>query len=616
MRARPYQTTAVDAALAEFDRGAKSTLIVMPTGTGKTVVFALVGDSRDWGRVLVLAGRQELIEQAQDKIRQVTGEVPDIDMAQSFAPMLSQDLFASGKYVCGSIQTVSKARRLGRYNWRDFGLIVVDEAHHALASTYRRVVDAARAENPNIRVLLVTATPDRGDGKALGQVCETVAYRYDINDAIEDGYLVPIYQQFAVINGLDFSHVRTKGGDFDAEELSAVLADDGGEMPHKIALGMVQAARQEKAVIFTVNVKSAHKVAEIINDRILKRPGIAVAMDGDWDKDRRRAALAAYERGEFQYLCNCNLFTEGWDSPTVSVVGMARPTKSRALYAQAVGRGLRPLPGLVDGPDATAESRRAAIACSAKHRALVVDLVGNAGRHKLVCSADLLGGDYEPAVVQAAASRARGRKTPADMKQLLDSEKEKLGRKREDAERRRARDNARVYANANVEFVPVDPFRPDVMPGGAGADAIRPERLCSAGQLEYLRGIGIDARGMSFVDAQKLCAKSFARRNAGLCSIGTLRNLSAHGYNGEKLSERAGAALLDLVRANGSAPNEPVERSNMRVRRTGQEYRVIANIGGREVSVGKSYPTLDKAIEYGNTVLTSQQKALNTNGGK
>jgi superfamily II DNA or RNA helicase len=607
MRLRPYQEEAVAKALAEFDRGVASTAISMPTGTGKTVVFAACGDSREWGRVLVLAGRQELIEQAQDKIYQVTGEKPDIDMGQQYSPMLARDLFASGKYVCGSVQTVSRMRRLQRYDWKDFGLIVVDEGHHALAPTYRRILDTARAANPQIKALFVSATFDRGDGKAMGQIIESVAYRYDINDAIKDGYLVPVHQQFAHIQGLDFSHVRTKGGDLDSDELAAVLADDGGEMPHKIASAMVQAAGEEKAVIFTVDVASAYRTADIIN-RIRGRQDLAVAMDGTWDKDRRRAVLASYERGEFQYLLNCNLFVEGWDSPTVSVVGMARPTKSRALYAQAVGRGLRPLPGLVDRGGLHCESdRRAAIAGSSKTRCLVVDLVGNAGRHKLVSAADLLGGDYEEAVVCAAKKRAAKRKGPSDMKKLLEEEKDRLFRKREAAERRREADKRGVYANAAVEWVPVDPFLPDVMPGAAGSDFLRTERPASAGQVNHLKSLGVDARGMSFESAQRLIAKSFARRKAGLCPLSQMNRLEAFGYPGEKMTQDRANAVLDLIRANGDRrPEHPIQREQLSIKPYGENsYRLVARVAGRKILVGPVQKSLDSAREYGKLLLGS-----------
>jgi superfamily II DNA or RNA helicase len=229
---RDYQIAARDAVRAEYTAGRKATLIVLPTGAGKTIVFALVGDQED-GRVLVLAPRQELVYQAVEKIQWVTGDRPDVEMADQYAPNLANELFGHSKYVVGTIQTLSKERRLKRFDWRDFSLVVIDEGHHAPAASYQRTLDFIRQCNPDIRALLVTATPDRGDGKALGKVVDSIAYRLEIDQAIAAGWLTPVHQQFAQIEGLDFSHIRTRGGDLDESDLSAMLADDGGEMNHK-----------------------------------------------------------------------------------------------------------------------------------------------------------------------------------------------------------------------------------------------------------------------------------------------------------------------------------------------------------------------------------------------
>lgn len=590
--------------MTEFGRGHKSTALVMPTGTGKTIVFAMVGDSRDWGRVLVLAGRQELIDQAADKIYKVTGDKPDIDMAQQWAPMLDRDLFASGKFVVGSIQTVSKAKRLSRYNWKDFGLIIIDEGHHAVASTYQSVIRAARAENPLIKVLLVSATFDRADGKKMGGVCDSIAYKYEINQAVDDGWLVPVRQQFVRITGLDFSHIRTKGGDLDPDELAAVISDDGGETIHKIASATVQAAGRSGTVVFTPSVASAHRIAEVIN-RDPSRCGEAVALDGKVEKDKRRAILSAYERGEFQYLVNCNLVVEGWDSQRASVLVMARPTKSRALYAQAAGRVLRPLAGVVDNPLlGTPELRRGAIAASGKPSALIVDLVGNSGRHKLVCSADLLGNGYEQAVVDSAKKRLASRKTPADTAQILEEEKARLEKKRADAERRRTIRKEKVYGKVSVQAEQIDPFGASAVPTGLDVSEVAgAERGASGAQQEYLLKIGLDPRGMSFAEAQRLIAESFARRKDGLCSRRVANILESYGYPGLRMKEDRARAVLDLVKANGSKPRAPIQREQLSLKPYGSgKYRLVARVDGKKIVVGPAMP-IDKAREYGKLLL-------------
>jgi superfamily II DNA or RNA helicase len=618
---RPYQAEARDAALREFDRGVDSTLIVMPTGTGKTVVFALVGDAREWGRVLVLAGRIELIEQARDKIQMVTGERPDIEMGQMYAPTLARDLFSSGKYVCGSVQTLCKHRRLSRFDWRDFGLVIVDEAHHALAPTYRRIVERIREENRAVKVLYVTATPDRGDGKALGQVCSSVAYNLGLPDAIDQGWLVPIHQAFADITGLDFSHVRTVGGELDSDAMDEIIADDGGSVPHKIAAEMIKRAGREKAVIFTPGVESAYKVAEIIRRT---RPDLAVAMDGTWDRDKRRSVLAAYERGEFQFLLNCNLFLEGWDSPTTSVIGIARPMKQRNTYAQAVGRGLRPLPNLVDywntcvegiDPNVFASARREAICGSSKPRTLVVDIVGNAGRHKLVCTADLLGGDLSPVVVARARKRAEDKSGNSDMKKLLQEEQDREIKKREAAEERRAARKRKVYGETRSSTTNIDPFHNDVAPAMRdGFD--HQEELASAGQVEYLESLGVAAAGMRKRDATKLIGKSKLRRKLGLCTLRQLHLLAKHSINGERLTMPQAGAALDLISANGwSRPASPIAKGDLSIRPQGGKYQLLVSTGGRKIGVGKPHDSVDSAREYGR-VLLGTMPTQPTEGGE
>jgi superfamily II DNA or RNA helicase len=597
---RDYQIAARDAVRAEYTAGRKATLIVLPTGAGKTIVFALVGDQED-GRVLVLAPRQELVYQAVEKIQWVTGDRPDVEMADQYAPNLANELFGHSKYVVGTIQTLSKERRLKRFDWRDFSLVVIDEGHHAPAASYQRTLDFIRQCNPDIRALLVTATPDRGDGKALGKVVDSIAYRLEIDQAIAAGWLTPVHQQFAQIEGLDFSHIRTRGGDLDESDLSAMLADDGGEMNHKIARGMVRAAGDEKCLIFTVNVKHAQNIARIIN----RMPGkSAVAVDGSWEDDRRRAVLAAYRRNEFQYLVNCQLFLEGWDEPTISVIGMARPTKSRALYAQAVGRGLRPLAGCVDGFGAAAE-RTAAIAASAKQRCLVVDIAGNSGRHKLVCTADILGGAYDPAVVDAARKRASKRNSPADMKQLLEEERERLAGKAAEAERRREARKVRLYGEVSMTLVDVDPFGRTAAPAPRDELFARQPRMASGSQAEFLERLGVPAMGLTFDAAQAIIRKHQQRKKLGLATLKQLHRLERLRVPAaEHMSRERASAALDLAAANGwKYPGVP-DKASLFVRPRDGGYVVVwQRPDGKRVSVGKPHNSVEAAREYGQQIM-------------
>lgn len=611
IRPRQYQTASVAAVLAEFDRGVTTTLVELPTGTGKTIVFALVGHSRHWGRVLVLAPRRELVFQAQDKIAVVTGDVPDIEMGDLYAPIDKASLFTASKYVVGTVQTFAKDRRMGRFDLSDFGLVVIDEGHHATAATYRKVVDAIREANPNVKILLVTATPDRADGKGLAQAgVESVAYQYRIDQAVDDGYLVPPHQYFAEIQGLDFSKVHTTDGDLDEGELEAIYRDDGGALTYKVAAAAVQAGGGRRTLIFMPRVESAKQVAEVIN----RMPGQkAVAVDGSWDHDRRKAVLEAYGRGEFQYLVNCQLFTEGWDEPKVEVVVMARPTKSRALYAQCVGRGLRPLPGVVDGVGAndTPDGRRSAIASSPKSRCLVVDLVGNSGRHKLVCTADILGAGYESEVVEAAKKRAKKRKTPADMKALLEDEKEKLAQRRAAADAARVVRKAKLYATAKVDMTPIDPFRRDVAVGERDlTDGERQQQRATSSSVELLEKLGVPALGLSDDEAKKLVREHFARKKAGLCSLRQKHRLGQLGIDAQKMTRDRASALLDLAKAGGWVKPPPLTRDMVRVRPMGDnQYQLIARLPttGKLVKVGKQWADLRSAQEYGKYLIAESK---------
>ena len=222
MDLRPYQSAASDAIFAEW-RENHSTLVVMPTGGGKTILFADVIRRMFPRRALVLAHREELIFQARDKIQRVTGLQADVEMGEYRA---EGGLFDAARVVVSTIQTQCSGGdgggRMGKFDPQRFGVLIIDEAHHATSQSYRRVIDYYRT-NPALKVLGVTATPDRTDEEALGQVFQSVAFDYDVLDAINDGWLVPIEQQMVHVEGLDYSSIRTTAGDLNGGDLAAVL---------------------------------------------------------------------------------------------------------------------------------------------------------------------------------------------------------------------------------------------------------------------------------------------------------------------------------------------------------------------------------------------------------
>jgi len=357
---RDYQTEAHDAIFKEWETVC-STLVVAPTGCGKTVLFAMVCKTVQPKRAMVIAHREELIWQARDKIHKVTGLECGVEMADLF---VNNSLFGDTPVIISTVQTQNSSngdrKRMGRFNPKDFGVLIIDESHHGTAESYKSLINYYKVNNPDIKILGVTATPDRTDEEALGQVFETVAFDYEILDAIHDGWLVPVEQQFVTVSGLDFSEIRTTAGDLNNADLAAVMeAEDNMQ---RVASASIQIIGNRRAIVFTASVKQAETVCNILNRH---KPDMSEWVCGATNKDVRRELLDKFQKGERQVVCNCGVLTEGFDDPGVEVIIMARPTKSRSLYAQMAGRSTRPLSGLVDGL-ADKDARKAAIQSSAK----------------------------------------------------------------------------------------------------------------------------------------------------------------------------------------------------------------------------------------------------------
>ncbi|MBM4020213.1 MAG: helicase, partial [Planctomycetes bacterium] len=519
--------------------------------TGKTVTFAHVINRMPMGRTLVLAHREELIFQAADKIEAVTGAKPDIEMAEMRA---DHAMFGKARVVVSSIQTQCAGRngdsRMKRFDPREFALLVVDEAHHATAPTYRRVLEHY-GQNPDLKILGVTATPDRHDEEALGQVFDSVAFDYELLDAIHDGWLVPIRQRSVVVDGLDYSSIRTTAGDLNGADLARVMEYE--ETLHAVAAPTLDLAAGRKTLVFAASVAHAERLCEIFNRH---RTEAARFVTGTTPKDERRGMLADYAAGKFQILVNVGVATEGFDEPGIACVVMARPTKSRALYAQMAGRGTRPLPGLVDAhPEA--DARRAAIAASVKPACEIIDFVGNSGRHRLITTADILGGNYSDEVVARARAKAEEADGAAvDMAEALADAEKELAEERERARR------AAIRAKARYSCQVVDPF--DVF-------HIEPwrERGWDKGRepsekmLALLERNGIDTKGLSFTQAKQLVGEIIRRYEERKCSFKQARLLARYGYPTDVPFAEA-SRLIDALAKNGwkrpaDSPAEPVE---------------------------------------------------------
>lgn len=519
---------------------------------GKTVVFSHVIKRMSEKRVMVLAHREELIRQAASKIKLVTGDEPEIEMAGERADL---HIFRRARVIVSSIQTqiaesAGKAR-MEKFNPAEFGLLVIDEAHHAVSPSYRKVIDYYRAGG--CKVLGVTATPDRTDEEALGKVFQSVAFVYEINDAIHDGWLVPILQHYTPIESLDFSKVRTTAGDLNGADLAEVMES---EKPlHGIADAVLKEAKWKRTLVFATSVAHADRLAEIFNR---KRPDSARWVCGETAKDIRAQTLKDYTAGRFQFLVNVGVFTEGFDEPSIEMVAIARPTKSRSLYAQMIGRGTRPLPGIVDHL-ATADERRAAIARSRKPAVEVLDFEGNSGRHKLVSVADILGGNYEDDVVEEATARAKKEGRTVNIADELERAQADMARKREEDVRREQERRRHIVGTARYQKISVDPFEVlDITPARErGWDT---QYQSTPKQVELLERFGIDAKALTRKQAGQLIGECFARRDKGQCTYKQAKTLKAHGLDPNVSFQEASRLITELA-ANGwkKRPAQPAE---------------------------------------------------------
>lgn len=326
---RPYQQQARERIHAEWENGHTRTLLVLPTGTGKTIVFASVAADqvRAGHRVLILAHRGELLEQAADKLQRSTGLVSAVEKADATC------LNTWFRVVVGSVQTLQRTARLERFPRDYFGTIIIDEAHHAITDGYRRILDYFGSA----KVLGVTATPDRGDMRNLGEVFDSLAFEYKLTDAIKEGYLCRIMAQTIPLK-LDISSVTMSGGDYAVGDLGTAL----DPYLEQIAAEMAQRCKGRKTVVFLPLIKTSQKFRDLLNSH-----GFRAAEVNGQSTDRKEV-LADFDAGKYNVLCNSMLLTEGWDCPSVDCVVVLRPTKVRSLYSQMVGRGTRLSPGKSD----------------------------------------------------------------------------------------------------------------------------------------------------------------------------------------------------------------------------------------------------------------------------
>lgn len=362
MELRPYQVEAIERIRKAEARGVRRQLGVAATGLGKTIVFCALAKQMNV-RTLVVAHRDELIEQAAAKVKEVWPEA-DVGVVKGARDEVS------ARVVVASVQTLARTERLARLleptllDLPPFGLVIVDEAHHAAAVTYRNVMHALRCGEADGPLLLgVTATPDRGDGKGLDDLFDEVTFAYDLRWGIARGFLSDLKGlRVRLSKALD---VKVTRGDYDQGQAGAWLEDAGA--PALIARALAEHAQGRRTLVFTPTVATAQLVVDECRARGIR----AASVDGAMAMDDRRATLAAYAAGDIDVIANCMVLTEGYDEPRTDCIVVARPTKSRALYTQMVGRGTRVHVEKTD--------------------CLVIDVVGASDEHDLVTIPSLFG---------------------------------------------------------------------------------------------------------------------------------------------------------------------------------------------------------------------------------
>ena len=514
MSLRPYQQEAFESVLSEWDRGVRKTLLVLPTGTGKTIVFSKIAEEcvRRGKKVLIMAHRGELLDQAADKILKSTGLQCSVEKAEQSC------LGDWYRIVVGSVQTLMHERRLRQFRTDYFDVIIIDEAHHSISPSYQNVLQ----HFDRAFVLGVTATPDRADMKNLGSYYESLAFEYTMPQAIKSGYLVPI-KALTVPLKIDISMVGISAGDFKVGEIGTAL----DPYLYQIADEMVKYCMDRKTIVFLPLIATSQKFMGILNERGF------VAAEVNGSSEDRAEILQDFEDGKYNVLCNSMLLTEGYDCPAVDCIIVLRPTKSRPLYAQMIGRGTRLSPE------------------SGKEHLLLIDFLWMTERHELCHPASLICEDEDVARrmtkdMEASAGEAQ------DIEEAEKRASEEVVAEREEALA------AELAAQRRKKSCLVDPLQYAMSIEALDLTNYRPifgpeAQAPSQDQKDSLERLGIRAESVETSgQADRLLDAINDRRARGLATPKQIKQLENRGFqNVGKWSFDQARKLIDRIAANG-----------------------------------------------------------------
>lgn len=541
--ARPYQIDAMDKVWAALETD-QSTFIAMPTGTGKTYTFTKLASTvvARGKRVLILVDREELVGQTVRAIANDMGFEPTVEQGEN-RPSRTNPVVVAMVQSLASTGRGFEQGRFKSYFPEEFGLVIVDECHLSIVKRTRAVLDHF-LQNPECKLVGVTATPSRADGRSMAQVYKSCAYRYEIRDAIDDGWLVPILGKHVDVQSLDLSVLPKAKRDFTDNEIGTLMEQHRPIL--EVCGALIELCRGEPTLVFGARVSHAAMLAAQLNNEI---PHSARWISGNTPEKDRRYIIDEFRDGRINYLCNVDVLTVGFDAPVVRNVAIARPTKSWARFVQCVGRGTRPLPGLVDGVE-DAEDRRAAIAASAKPCVRILSFGDRAGGVDLVGPEDVLAGSMaDPRVVKRAKEL---RKSGDSLEERVErAEREVAEKDRKQAEYEAA--PVRVKAKATTRNV-------DLFHRGQGDVGMNVSlNPATHNQLTLLKNMGVEPSLLrklqhSRGEAGKVLAVVLDRKNKGLASWRQCRTLRGVGYDKSEYNTKTYAEaseMIDRVKANG-----------------------------------------------------------------